>query len=452
MYVVTLPPSANPTEFAAQAKTASADILEIRGDLTPNLTPFHCDLPILFSPRGKNQKLIEVLQPQFLDLELQETCNVKLKTCKLIRSYHNYEKTPSLKELQQIATDLATDADIVKIAVQINTFADLVALDKLEQSLPNNQKRVILGMGPKAHLNRLRSPLRNALTYTYLDDGEQAAAGQVPLSIYKQTSHLKQPKLFGLLGSPDVQSLGPVLHNTLYHSRNVDALYSLFLTDDLADAWENLTKLGVKGFSVTAPFKQEIIPYLDELSDDARALGTVNTVVKKNNKWIGYPRDSEGLMRGYPCLRESHSVAIVGSGGVVPSVIHACRESGVADITIYARNEMARKELSEKFSCQEKSLSDLENDQSDTCIYAIPSDTSIALPKLKTYNLKPTTQHAIDLRYGKQTSFLQQAKQIGYITHDGLAMFIHQALAQAELFAGIQTTDDDVQLFYSLLS
>ena len=460
MFVVTLPSkaSSDPASFAHRAKEAGADILEVRGDLTPEVKSFKCDLPILFAPRGFSYELIDVLKPAYVDLELDENlppdCHPELvEGCnhQLIRSHHDYEKTPSLGELKEIVEKMQTDTpDIIKIALTINSYKDLHTLDQLHDHLPQDQKRVIVGMDVKAHLNRMLSPWKNELTYSYLDDSEQSASGQVPLSMYQLTKAVRldsdTPKLFGILGSPNVQSKSPLMHNTLFVEEKVSALYSLMLTDDLHDAWANLTKMNIHGFSVTSPWKQEIMQKLDRLDPLAEKLGTVNTAVKEGDEWIGHTTDSKGLLDGYACLAEVNTVNIIGSGGVVPSVIHACQEAGAEEVRLFARNEQKRRILAEQFALESYELDQLKLHPADVIICSISTDVSIPLP------IPLPTSHAIDLRYGKQTQFMSDAAQADYEVHDGLPMLLHQALAQFEIFTGIQPTKKHEEILTSLLS
>lgn len=449
MFVVTLPTSANPVKYAARAHVADANLLEVRGDLTLNVEPFESPLPLLVSPRGAGIKLIEQLQPDYIDLELDEDVDPSAFNFQpsTIRSYHNYSETPDETMLKKLCDEMmAMNADIIKIAVQINSYADLQRLDSLHAYIPADQKRCLLGMGTKAHLNRMRSPHQNALTYTYLGEGEQAAEGQVPLSMYKLTEHTNSPRLFGILGNLEVQSLSPLIHNTLFQKHGIDALYSTMLTDNLDDAWENLTALGAEGFSVTSPWKQAIISKLDELSPEAEELGTVNTAVKKDGKWIGYTRDPYGLVAGYPFLQGALSAGIIGSGGVVPSVIHACREAQIMDIRVFARNTDARDALAAQFSIGSEPLEQLDHMNMHVLFMCISDDVCPALPTA------PDGAHAIDLRYGKPTKFMEEAKHKGYTVHDGIGMLAHQALAQFHLFTGQEPTAEDADLVFSTLT
>jgi len=446
MFVVTLPKdlARDPLTFAKKAQEAGADLLEIRGDVTPDVPAFLSPLPLILTPRG-HYALLKSFQARYVDLDHKEKCQVQ-HGISVIRSYHDFEKTPSLDELEARFEALkAQGADIVKIATKVRSLRDIVTLSELQQRRGGRKQHVILGMGPHAHLLRLLSPLRNALTYTYLEEGQQSAPGQPPLDFYRYTRHVRNPAIFGLIGGPDVASLSPLIHNALFDRAGIDALYALFLMEDLHDVFENTEVLGIRGFSVTTPFKQDVMGFVSKLDPLAKDLQTVNTVVRGDEGWKGYCTDVTGVTEGYPFLRSCSRAAILGSGGVVPAIVRACRECGIEDITIFARNVQARQSLADTLKVRGEPLETAKNASVDIIICAIPSDAALPLPQ-------PAGEaHAIDLRYGKETQFLRDARTAGYATHDGLPMLIHQALAQFKLFIGTDPDSGALPFLLSLL-
>lgn len=446
MFAVTLPPKAanDPMAFASKAKAAGADLLEIRGDLTPDVPFFDSPLSLIVAPRRAQCALLTKLQPMFMDLELGEQSSIPTGM-KLIRSFHDYERTPKLDELQSIADRCKNEgAEIIKIATAINSYEDLHVLDELDEALPQQQKRIILGMGTRAHCNRTLSPLRNACTYTYLDEDGESAPGQISFSLYRKTAHCKQPRIFGILGGLEVKSSSPAIHNSLFQKYDIDALFTTFFTEDLEDAFRYITQKNVSGFSVTTPYKEKIINLIVEIDPLAAELQSVNTVILENGKYKGYNTDKDGLKEACDFVTETSSVVILGSGGVVPSIIQACRERGAGDITVHARNTEAREGLSRHFSVKNNDLSAVAEAKPDVLICAVSSDESFAIPQAK------HDAHALDLRYGKQTLFTEMAEAKGYRVHDGVSMLIHQALTQFRYFTGITPTDADFQMLLSL--
>jgi 3-dehydroquinate dehydratase len=189
MFVVTLPQKyeEDPATFAERAKESGADVLEIRGDLTPDVRYFPSPLPLLISPRGTRGKLLHIFRkPLFVDLELHEDLSVD-SAIKIIRSFHDYEGTPSLSALRRIVQHmLSVRTDVLKIATTFLKPGDAIILEQLRITLPPEKSSILMGMGEHAGESRLVSPSRNFLTYTCLSGHSASAPGQLPIEAYKK--------------------------------------------------------------------------------------------------------------------------------------------------------------------------------------------------------------------------------------------------------------------------
>ncbi len=452
MFVVTLPPSAarHPSVFAREAKRRGAALLEIRGDLTPGLEPFASPLPILLSPRGYK---LEGFKAFAIDLEMDEVAKFKEKpkTAKLILSAHFYDKTPALVRLQKTVLQMIKHRPwAVKIATEIRTYDDLLVLSALQDWLKQRgQRSIVLGMGPKAHLSRITSPLCNALTYALLDGFEPSAAGQLPLSFYALTQGRSKPRLFGILGGPHiVSSKSPLIHNALFQRHKIDALYSSFPSEDFQAAVRVLSKGGVSGLSVTAPFKRDAFDLAAHREDVVTELGVANTLIRSGKTWSAFNSDWYGIFKGYPELAKAKTVAILGSGGAVPSAILAARRaSPKAVITVFARDPDKAKAALASTGVAVEYITNARKASADVVICAVSEDKTLSFPRPAS-----ASALAIDLRYGKVTRFLAAAKKAGYRTSDGTAMLIHQALRQFEIFTGKTSSSSDAAFLSRLLS
>jgi shikimate dehydrogenase len=127
----------------------------------------------------------------------------------------------------------------------------------------------------------------------------------------------------GVLGFPVSHSKSPAMHNAGYHHLNLPYTYIPFEVQpqNLGAFMAGFRALeNFRGLNVTVPYKEAVIPYLDELDTFARACGAVNTIVKSNNRLVGYNTDGRGFMTGLYCevglrLSKQSSVVIVGAGG-----------------------------------------------------------------------------------------------------------------------------------------
>ena len=133
-----------------------------------------------------------------------------------------------------------------------------------------------------------------------------------------------QTKIFGILGRPVAHSLSPAMHNAAFRHLGINAVYVAFPVTDLAQAVAGLRGLGIGGVSVTIPFKEEIIPLIDELDPQAARIGAVNTVVNRDGRLTGYNTDWLGAVTALTAkisLKGRH-VLILGAGGASRAIAY----------------------------------------------------------------------------------------------------------------------------------
>jgi shikimate dehydrogenase len=135
-------------------------------------------------------------------------------------------------------------------------------------------------------------------------------------------------------------TFGSRFHNHLYQALALDFVYKAFSTNDLAGAIAGVRALGIRGCSVSMPFKEACIPLLDALGPTARAIGSVNTIVNDAGQLTGHNTDYAAvlaLLRGLGLAPEA-GFALHGSGGMAKAVAHALKEAGFRAGVIVARN------------------------------------------------------------------------------------------------------------------
>jgi shikimate dehydrogenase len=151
-------------------------------------------------------------------------------------------------------------------------------------------------------------------------------------------------KKFLVIGNPIEHSLSPELHNYWIKKNNIDAIYEKQkLNDDQLEQYISKVKdKTIDGINVTIPFKKTIIPYLDELSTEAKSTQSVNTIYQKDNKVIGHNTDIFGFKTSIEKTKydlENKEVLILGAGGVVPSIIFSLIKMKVSKVTISNRTK-----------------------------------------------------------------------------------------------------------------
>jgi shikimate dehydrogenase len=160
--------------------------------------------------------------------------------------------------------------------------------------------------------------------------------------------------LLGLIGAPIKHSASPAMHEEAAADLGFRAYYHLIEVPDadresLRLMLEGVRRLGFAGVNVTFPYKEAVVPLLDELSPAARAIGAVNTVVVRSGKLVGYNTDSSGFARALQEIKQpsNRPVALIGAGGVGKAIGFALAEAGAPEIRIFDRDRGKAEELAQ---------------------------------------------------------------------------------------------------------
>ena len=239
-------------------------------------------------------------------------------------------------------------------------------------------------------------------------------------------------KKYLVIGNPIEHSLSPKLHNYWFKKNNINAVYDKKQIEEqnIKEIISEMRNGKIDGINITVPFKQLIIPFVDELSFEAKESQSVNTIFKENNKVLGHNTDISGFelairKKGYNI--KDKKVFILGAGGVVPSIILALRKMGAAKIILSNRTQSKAEKI-------KKTFSDLEivNWGEVPEFNMIINATSLGLNKddeIK-LNYENIGQNKLfyDVIYNpSQTKFLLNAKKFGNQIENGKMMFIYQA-------------------------
>jgi shikimate dehydrogenase len=276
-------------------------------------------------------------------------------------------------------------------------------------------------------------------------------------------------KLLGVIGCPVEHSLSPVMHNAAIAHLGLDYVYVPWTIEpqNLEVAIPGFAATGVVGFNVTIPHKEAIRPLLAEISPIAKAVGAVNTVSRKDNKWIGTNTDVEGFLA--PLLTTynrdwSQTVAVIlGNGGAARAVVAGCAELGCAKILVVGRNaqklEQFRKSWDHFPASQNLHVhtwellpkiiphADLLVNTTPIGMYPKIGESPLSIEEMAMLPVGAAQRAAIayDLIYTPNpTQFLKQAHQVGAITIDGLEMLVQQGAAALKIWLQRDTVPVDV--------
>lgn len=163
-------------------------------------------------------------------------------------------------------------------------------------------------------------------------------------------------KIVGVIGHPIKQSYSPLMHNIAFEIAGLNYLYLPFdvPSNALKDAMKGMIALGIRGFNVTIPLKEKILPLLKDISEEANIIGAVNTVINDDGILRGYNTDVYGVMESLMPFKDELAgakISVIGTGGAARSVIYALiRTFKVGQINIINRTEQTAESLKEYFS------------------------------------------------------------------------------------------------------
>ncbi|NMB78185.1 MAG: shikimate dehydrogenase [Methanomicrobiales archaeon] len=244
-------------------------------------------------------------------------------------------------------------------------------------------------------------------------------------------------RLVGVTGYPCAHSKGPYLFNALFKKYGLDYHYTWFEDPELDEIMQVARNLDVKGLSVTIPFKQDVIGFIDEIDEHAaQQIGAVNTVIFSCNTSRGYNTDWIGVRKPLVGKKGSRAV-LLGAGGAAAGAAYALVDLDM-DVTILNRTPAKAKELAERFGCKWAEFSEFDKIRPDVVVNSTPlgMKPDDRLPIAAEHLNKEMT--VFDLVYTPPvTPLIQAARAIGCETITGTEMFIGQAKEQFYLFFGI---------------
>ncbi len=241
---------------------------------------------------------------------------------------------------------------------------------------------------------------------------------------------------FGLLGETLEHSQSPALHQELMKEKGIDGTYELIEIpkDTFQDTFLSLKKSDFRGVNVTIPYKETVIPFLDEISPQAKYIGAVNTILFQDGKAKGFNTD----YFGFRALFEQNNInvkgsnaIVLGAGGVAKAVLKALCDMGVFDLTVVSRGK-------ENFHNQYTVSYDFYREKHLTTDILVNCTPVGMYPNLNASPLPKSLMKAkvaVDVIYNpEETLFLKYAKELGMKTINGSLMLREQAAKAQEIW------------------
>lgn len=280
-------------------------------------------------------------------------------------------------------------------------------------------------------------------------------------------------KIIGLLGCPVEHTLSPVIHNNLSKIFAQNMVYLPFHVEkeQLGTAVKGAFDLGITGLNVTVPHKQQVMEYLVEIDDVARAIGAVNTLVRTEAGYKGYNTDMEGLRKAVlseGIVLADKVVVILGAGGASKAVVYMCLLEGARKIYLLNRTLSKAEEIAEAMNTHFSENGGMQGRGSECTDRVIPmrlSDYHL-IPEDELYvfqatsiGLAPHTEDCVledvafykkvrigfDLIYNPSaTGFMRRVREAGGQAFNGLKMLLYQGVIAYSYWTGISFQEMDV--------
>jgi 3-dehydroquinate dehydratase/shikimate dehydrogenase len=337
----------------------------------------------------------------------------------------------------------STGAEIVKLAIEARRLSDTLPLYALadasrpaEDGSSECRGHVLIAMGQPGVPSRvLGARLGNRWTYA----GDGVAPGQMPAARLLNEFHFRRiapdAALYGVTGNPAGHSLSPAMHNAGFAALGFNAAYVPLEAADAEDFVTFARTVGLRGASVTAPFKVAMLSHVDDVDPLARRVGAVNTIVARDGRWFGANTDVHGFiapLAGRMALKGTRA-AVLGAGGAARAVAVALVEQGATVAICARRPEMAR-EVADASGARAGTFPPRPGSW-DVLVNTIPLAADD--PASPMAGVPLDGEIVFDLVYAPaETPLIAQARADGCLTIGGIEMLVAQAEKQFELWTG----------------
>ena len=385
---------------------------------------------------------------QLVDLELQSALNAtpeaiaRLRSrAGLILSFHDFRATRNLDDT--LEKMLKIPADYYKVVGTATTLFDNVTMMKFLQTRSDKHGLIGICMGEQGIISRVLSVRAGSVfTFGAISSDLKTAPGQVSSrdlrSIYRIEQVDAATRVYGVAGDPVEHSLSPIIMNTAMRRENVNSVYVPLHAKTLKDLLHCVRDIPLHGLSVTMPYKQAILPHLDNTDAHTTKIGACNTVVRgQDGKLYGFNTDVAGVLRPLEqrITVDGAKVLVLGAGGAARAAVFGLKERG-AEVWVMNRTSATGQKLARQAKAHSIKRADLHKVAFDVIINATP----LGMGNIKDCPLKDDEIQAkvvFDMVYDPvETHLLRVARAKGIAVIPGVEMFVQQAARQFEIWTG----------------
>jgi len=385
---------------------------------------------------------------QLLDLELESALKAKPEAIArlrshagLILSFHDFSATRKLDET--LGKMVKIPADFYKVVSTATSLSDNVTMMKFLQARSGEHSLVGLCMGEQGIISRVLGVRAGSVfTFGAVNAELKTAPGQISArdlrGIYRIDQVDAATRIYGVAGDPVGHSLSPVIMNAALRRENVNGVYLPLHAKTLKDLIHCVREIPLHGLSITMPYKQAILPFLDNTDAHTSKIGACNTVVRgQDGKLYGFNTDVAGILRPLEqrISIENAKVLVLGAGGAARAAVFGLKERG-AEVWVLNRTSIKAQKLARQAKAHAIKRADLRKVAFDVMINATP----VGMGNTSDCPLKDAEIQArvvFDMVYDPvETHLLKVARSQGISVIPGVEMFVQQAARQFEIWTG----------------
>ncbi|MCL2243517.1 MAG: type I 3-dehydroquinate dehydratase [Treponema sp.] len=363
--------------------------------------------------------------------------------------------------------------EIIKVAVTVKSTSDVLHVYQSSKAC-GNQDKILICMGYYGIYSRiLAERFGSSISYSSaLSENEiPGASGQLDVKelaeLYRFRNISGNTKIYGIVGFPLKSSISPWFINTVFSLENSDSVYVPFPADSISDFIQLAEEMNVQGLSITVPYKESILPFLNKNSAAVLSIGACNTIKRTEEGWFGENTDCTGFSESLLNFLERKNLkwmkaTIIGAGGVARAVAAEISRLG-GNAVILNRSVHKAKNIASLYNFRWGGLDDHGVEMMAKFSDLIIQTTSVGMDGYE--SMEPQTDHqpkdspnqrqdgsssshdpleiytftgkeaVMDLIYSPQeTAFLKRAAASGCRTMNGYDMVIRQACMQYTSF------------------
>ena len=458
------------------------DCLELRLDRTGDIAPSELESLIGQIPQSivtcriaaekgidarKQRELLTAatqLGSRYIDIE-HDSPNLDVflrnqRSSKIILSYHNFSATPSARELDKLYAQFQQKSpDLIKMVPRANSLNDCFRIFDL---LADKDDLIAFCLGNSGMISRILAPKYGSrITYASLTPDRTSADGQITaaemVDLYRVPQLHEKTQCLGVIGAQAHNSRSKLLHNPLFADYDLPYVFLPLQVSpaDLPNFMKNFRAYDFLGAAVTIPHKEAVTPFLDELDENARNIGAVNTILNVAGELVGFNTDVTGAILALKNEAEIEGTRalVMGAGGAARAIVYGLRQAG-AEVTVVNRTHQRAAKLAAEFSVAAGDWQKL--GQLVASHEIIINATSVGMApnhkdKILSDGCLQRDQLVMDIVYHPlRTTLIRQAEQAGCPTITGEKMLIYQALQQFLLWTGIEVGYPGMESYFYL--